>query len=146
MRKTGISIPDVAIVRKSNLSDKAEIIEQMQGAGAPPPDPTLEAKVKLIEAQTRKTDAETTTKNVEAMFSATSAANQIALMPSIAQPADQMLMSAGFKDANAAPGIPGMPPDAQGVPGIPENTSPNFPPRIPQPDSGINAGIEAGPQ
>ena len=146
MRKTGILIPDVAIVRKSNLSDKAEIIEQMQGAGAPPPDPTLEAKVKLIEAQTRKTDAETTTKNVEAMFSATSAANQIALMPSIAQPADQMLMSAGFKDANAAPGIPGMPPDAQGVPGLPENTSPNFPPRIPQPDSGINAGIEAGPQ
>ena len=144
MRDKGIAIPDAAIVRKSNLSDKAEIIEQMQGAGAPPPDPTIEAKVKLIEAQTKKTEAETTTKNVEAMFSATSSANQIALMPSIAAPADQMLMSAGFKDANAAPGIPEMQPDVQGVPGLPENTSPNFPPRIPQPDAEMNAGIEAG--
>ena len=117
-----------------------------KGIAIPAPDPTIEAKVKLIEAQTKKTEAETTVKNVEAMFSATSSANQIALMPSIAAPADQMLMSAGFKDANAAPGIPEMQPDVQGVPGLPENTSPNFPPRIPQPDSGINAGIEAGPQ
>ena len=143
MRKTGIAIPDTAIVRKSNLSDKAEIIEQMQGEGAPPPDPTIEAKVKLIEAQTRKTEAETTTKNVEGMFSATSAANQIALMPSIAPLADQMLLSAGFKDANAAPAIPGVPEGTQGVPGIPENTSPNFPPN---PDAGMLDGIEAGPQ
>jgi hypothetical protein len=141
MRKAGIQIPDPAVLRKSNLSDKAEIIEQMQGAGAPPPDPTIEAKVKLIQAQTRKTQAETTGKNVEAMFSATSAANQIALMPQIAVPADQMLASAGFQDANAAPGIPPVAQDAQGVEGLPENTSPNFPPN---PDAGINNGIEAG--
>ena len=141
MRKAGIQIPDTAVLRKSNLSDKAEIIEQMQGAGAPPPDPTIEAKVKLIQAQTRKTQAETTGKNVEAMFSATSAANQIALMPQIAVPADQMLASAGFQDANAAPGIPPVAQDTQGVEGLPENTSPNFPPN---PDVGINNGIEAG--
>ena len=93
-------------------------------------------------AQTRKTEAETTTKNVEGMFSATSAANQIALMPSIAPLADQMLLSAGFKDANAAPAIPGVPEGTQGVPGIPESTSPNFPPN---PDVGMLDGIEAGP-
>ena len=141
MRKEGIAIPDAAILRKSNLSDKAEIIEQMQGAGAPPPDPTIDAKVKLIEAQTRKTEAETTTKNVEGMFSATSAANQIALMPAIAPLADAMLLSAGFKDANAAPGIPGVPEGTPALEGLPQNTSPNFPPN---PDAGINAGIEAG--
>lgn len=143
MRTAGIAIPDTAVLRKSNLSDKAEIIEQMQGAGAPPPDPTIDAKVKLIEAQTLKTQAETTSKNVEAMYSATNAANQIALMPAIAQPADDMLMSAGFKDANASPGIPTMPEGVQGIADLPQNTSPNFPPN---PDVGITQGIEAGPQ
>jgi len=113
----------------------------MQGAGAPPPDPLMEAKAELLKAQTLKTKAETTTKNVEGMFSATSAANQIALMPSIAPMADAMLLSAGFVDANASPAIPSAPAGAQGIEGLPENTSPNFPPN---PDAGMNDGIEAG--
>jgi hypothetical protein len=141
MRKVGIAIPDTSVVRKSNMSDKAEIIEQMQGAGAPPPDPLMEAKAELLKAQTLKTKAETTTKNVEGMFSATSAANQIALMPSIAPMADAMLMSAGFVDANPAPAIPSVPIGAQGVEGLPENTSPNFPPN---PNVGMTDGIETG--
>lgn len=140
MRKVGIALPDTAIVRKSNLSDKSEIIEQMQGAGAPPPDPLTEAKAELLKAQTLKTQAETTTKNVEGMFSATSAANQIAMVPSIAPLADAMLLSAGFVDANAAPAIPEVPAGVQPV-AMPENTSPNFPPN---PGIGINTGIEAG--
>ncbi len=97
----------------------------------------------LIDAQVRKVIAETTTKNVEAMFSATSAGNQIALTPAIAPLADQMLLSAGFKDANGPTAIPSVPEGVQGVP-MPENTSPNFPPRTPEPDAGINAGIETG--
>lgn len=141
MLKAGIAIPGTAVVRKSNLSDKAEIIEQMQGAGTPPPDPLLEAKAALLKAQEAKTRAETTNKNVEGMFSATSAANQIAMMPSIAPMADAMLLSSGFEDANAPPGVPGVPAGAQGVAGLPENTSPNFPPN---PAAGINDGIEAG--
>lgn len=141
MRKVGIAIPDTAVIRKSNLSDKAEIIEQMQSAGAPPPDPLMEAKAALLQAQTAKTNAETTTKNVEGMFSATSAANQIAMMPQIAPMADAMLLSAGFEDANAPPGIPGVPAGVQGVEGMPENTSPNFPPN---PATGMNDGIETG--
>lgn len=141
MRKVGIAIPDTAVIRKSNLSDKAEIIEQMQSAGAPPPDPLMEAKAALLQAQTAKTKAETTTKNVEGMFSATSAANQIAMMPQIAPMADAMLLSAGFEDANAPPGIPGVPAGVQGVEGMPENTSPNFPPN---PATGMNDGIETG--
>ena len=54
--------------------------------------------------------------------------------------ADAMLLSAGFVDADAAPGIPGPPAGAQGVP-MPSNTSPNFPPN---PDVGLTEGIETG--
>lgn len=104
--------------------------------------PVEDAKAELIAAQTLKTKAETTTKNVEGMFSATSAANQIAMVPSIAPLADAMLMSAGFVDANAAPAIPPPPEGAEGVP-MPSNTSPNFPPN---PDVGMNDGIETGAQ
>jgi hypothetical protein len=110
--------------------------------------PVEEAKAKLIAAQTLKTAAETTTKNVEGMFSATSAANQIAMVPSIAPLADAMLLSAGFVDANAAPAIPEVPDGVQGVP-MPSNTSPNFPPQPgtpPNPDVGMDAGIETGAQ
>jgi hypothetical protein len=110
--------------------------------------PVEAAKADLIAAQTLKTKAETTTKNVEGMFSATSAANQIAMVPSIAPLADAMLLSAGFVDANAAPSIPEVPAGVQGVP-MQENTSPNFPPQPgtpPNPDVGMDAGIETGAQ
>ena len=140
MREKGIAIPDAAVIRKSNLSDKAEIIEQMQSAQAPQQDPLAEAKVELLKAQTRKTIADAVSKSVEGMFSATSAANQIAMQPAIAPMADQMLMSAGFQDANAAPAIPPADPGADPAP-MPSNTSPNFPPN---PDVGMNAGIETG--
>lgn len=107
--------------------------------------PVDEAKTKLLEAQTKKAAAETTQTNVTAMFSATSAAEQIAMNPAIAAPADGMLMSAGFVDANAAPGIPGIKPGMPVVDdGLPENTSPNFPPHLPGPDVGVDSGIETG--
>ena len=108
--------------------------------------PVEEAKAELIKSQTRKTDAEMATKNVEGMFSATSAGNLIAQNPAIAPVADQIWASAGGQDANAAPAIPGVQP---GVPSVPmaHNTSPNFPPN-PQhpenPDVGMDAGIETG--
>ncbi|MBK9693783.1 MAG: genomic island protein [Gemmatimonadetes bacterium] len=139
MRKNGIGIPETSVVRKSNLSDKAEIIEQMQNASAPQ-DPLAEAKKALMQAQTRKTDAEAVNKSVEGMFSATSAANQIAMQPSIAPVADQMLASAGFKDADAAPAIPNMPAGIESVP-MQENTNPLTPTN---PAVGMNEGIETG--
>ena len=119
-----------------------ERLAQIQAMQGPQSSPVDEAKVKLIEAQTLKAKADTTQTNVTAMFSATSAAQQIALNPAIAVPADNMLMSSGFVDANAAPGIPGIEPSAPVVDyGMPENTSPNFPPH---PDNGMNKGIESG--
>ncbi len=99
----------------------------------------IKAKTRLVDAQIQKTRAETTTKNVEGMFSATSAANQIALQPTIAPLADQLLKSAGFQDADLPPIVPEVAPGVQGVAGLPQNTSPNFPPN---PDVGMNAGIE----
>ena len=115
-------------------------MEQAQQALAKKTPPELiAAQVKLIEAQTQKARAETTTKNVEGMFSATSAANQIALQPTIAPLADQLLKSAGFQDADLPPIVPEVAPGTEGIVGLPENTSPNFPPN---PDAGMNAGIE----
>lgn len=139
MRDKGIAIPDVAVIRKSNLSDKAEIIEQMQAAQSPK-DPLAEAKAVLAQAQARLVDAQTVSERVGSMYSATTSANQIALQPTIAPMADQMLASAGFVDSNAAPVIPQATPGAEGV-DAPVNTSPLFPPN---PDVGIEAGIESG--
>ena len=102
--------------------------------------PVEEAKAGLIKAQTRLADATAVNKGVEGMFSATNAANQIALQPSIAPMADAMLLSAGFTDANAAPIIPNAPPGAKPI-DVPSNTSPNFPPN---PAVGMDAGIETG--
>ena len=141
MREKGIAIPDVAVIRKSNLSDKAEIIEQMQAAQAPQ-DPLAESKAALTMAQAELAKATAVTKSVEAMYSATTAANQIAMQPTIAPMADAMLLSAGFVDANAGPAIPNAQPGAMPAE-MPTNTSPNFPPN---PATGMNSGIETGQQ
>lgn len=97
----------------------------------------------LIDAQVRKTQAEAVNKGVEGMFSATQAASQIAAVPAVAPMADQMLNSAGFVDADAAPGIPNAPAGIV-VPPLPKNTSPMFPARPENPTIGINQGIEGG--
>lgn len=102
--------------------------------------PMDDAKTELIKAQTAKTAAESATKNVEGMFSATSAGNLIAQNPAIAPVADQIWLSAGGTDANAAPAIPGIQPGVEPL-DMPSNTSPNFPPN---PDTGMEAGIETG--
>lgn len=113
-----------------------EKLAQVQQQGNPVDD----AKAELIKAQTRKTDAERATKNVEGMFSATSAGNLIAQNPAIASVADQIWLSAGGEDADTAPAIPGVSPGV--VPAqIPENTHPNYPPN---PDTGMQSGIETG--
>lgn len=122
--------------------DKLKRIQQAQQPQQKD-DPTLEAKTRLIDAQVNKVVAETTSKNVESMFSATSAANQIALNPTIAPMTDKILGTAGMIDHDAAPFVP--PPSGveQGMDDLPENTSPNFPPN---PDRGMDAGIETGMQ
>ncbi|MDP3971315.1 MAG: hypothetical protein Q8P61_00185, partial [Candidatus Nanopelagicales bacterium] len=146
MRKEGVQIPDAFVIRHSNVTDKHELIAAMETAGGPPPDPLAEAKAGLMAAQTKKVAAETVAKQIEADFSATNAAMQIASVPQIAPMADQLLKSAGAVDADQPPIVGGPPAGAPAVaePAVPSNTSPNFPPRVPQPDVGLNTGIEGG--
>jgi len=118
----------------------------MQAMMAPqqaPPDPTIEAKVALINAQTEKTKAETVNKSVEGMYSATQAAQQLVMVPSIAPTADAMLKSAGFVDQDQGSIIP-QDVQPQEVPApMQENTNPMTPLN---PAVGIEQGIEGGEQ
>ena len=139
MRKEGIKIPDATVVRYSNLADKHDIMEQMQGSETV--DPTLEAKAKLLDAQARKADADTTARGVEAQYSAIQTAQVIATNPATSGLADALLKSAGYKDQDAGPIVPEapagmpMPTDA----GIPANTNPMTPAN---PGVGLMDGIE----
>lgn len=137
MKKAGIAIPDSVVVRYSNLADKQEILDNLNPA---PTDPTLEAKAKLLEAQTRKTDAETTSKSVEAQYSAIQTAQVIATTPATSGLADALLRSAGYQDQDLAPIVPQLPAGEQlAAAPIPTNTNPLTPAN---PGVGLNAGIE----
>jgi hypothetical protein len=144
MRKEGIAIPDATVIRYSNLSDKHEILEQMQ-KNQPAADPTLEAKARLLNAQADKTVTETAAKAVEAQFSAIQTAQVITQTPATAGLADSLLRSAGYVDKDAAPIVPEAP--AGAMPGLdmPTNTNPLTPLNPEQPMSaaeGMTAGIE----
>ena len=118
IRKAGIQVPDWAVIKHSSLSDKAEILTEMKQSQG---NPEIEAKVKLMDAQSRRTEAEidkvvadTVAKNVEAQFGATQTAQTIAAIPQTAPLADTLLRSGGYKDHDAAPIIP----NAQPVSGV----------------------------
>lgn len=138
MRNAGVKIPDATVIRYSALSDKHEIMEQIANQG-PPADPTVDAKVRLLDAQTRKTDADTVSKAVETQYSSIQTAQVIAAVPATAPLADKLLHSAGYQDHDAAPIIP----DAQAQPMeaavLPHNTNPLTPAN---PDVGVHQGIE----
>ncbi len=150
MREKGIAIPDATVIRYSNLTDKHEILGQMQGAGAPPPDPKAEAEAGLKAAQAQKTRAETEKVRAETvevrgrtMYSAMQSAQVVAAVPQTAEVADQLLGSQGFEDQDQGPAVAamtgGLPerPAPEGL--IPENTDPLTPT---SPAVGFEAGIE----
>jgi hypothetical protein len=148
MQQAGIVLPPDVVIRLSNLDDKYEIAKRMS---TPQADPKAEAeaemikaKIALLAAQRKLAIANATNTNVQALFGATNAGRTIASMPQVAPLADEIALSAGFEDANAAPVIPSVPGTVPGLMPAPvpqENTSPNFPP---QADSGVTAGIEGG--
>ena len=113
-------------------------------------------RAELNEATIKKIVAESVSRTIESIYSATQAGMQIATVPQVAPIADQLLRSAGFEDADTPPIVAppqGLPP---GQPGMIEpepepmeqpvdeyqpeqNTSPMFPPRatpdaVPTPD------------
>jgi len=153
MRKEGVGIPDQFIIKHSNVTDKAEMIEAIEATSQQQSDPLTDAKVELTKAQTRKTDAEAVNKGVEGMYSSVQSAQQIAMVPELAPMADQMYKSAGGVDHDAPPivagppnGMPVAPGDelAQAEQAAPTNTNPLTPAN---PAVGMNAGIEKpGPE
>lgn len=100
----------------------------------------LKQQQPLIDAQVSKVAAEAATKAVEGFFSATRAANEIALMPQLARAADQILGSAGMPDKDAVPLIAPVPAGVQHT-DLPQNTSPLLPAN---PDVGLKSGFESG--
>ncbi|MFM9922742.1 hypothetical protein VLK31_07110 [Variovorax sp. H27-G14] len=125
--------------------------EERAQQGQQPPDPLVEAKAGeataragLLTAQTKESEAKTATKNVEGMFSATQAGQNIAMNPSVAPVADAMWAAAG--GADATPQDPAIP--EANVPALPpeHNTNPLTPANPVSPAVGLNAGIEGGQQ
>ena len=137
MRKAGVRINDATMVRYSNLSDKQEILESLPG-DQPPADPTVEARVQLLNAQTRKTDAQATDVKVKTQYSGVQTAQVVAQIPATAALADGLLKSAGYVDQDAAPIVPSAP---GGLPTVdmPHNTDPMNPA---SPAVGASEGIE----
>ncbi|MFZ2981871.1 MAG: hypothetical protein WA085_12630 [Sphingobium sp.] len=143
MRKSGVNIPDSAIVMSSNLSKKQEVIKQMEGMGGKSPEETAlaEATTAKLVAEKGLVEATTVNKLVESTFSAMQAARVIAETPQTAGMADSLLKSAGFKDQDAAPIVP----DATGIPAPAVGPTPNTNPLTPaNPGVGLDAGIEGG--
>lgn len=115
-------------------------IEELQAKLAQKEDPELTAaKIRQIDAQALKTAAETVAKKVESIYSATNAAQLVATVPGVAGSADEILGSSGYEDMNAPPIVSEVNADVPPV-DLAKNTSPLFPPN---PDVGLNTGIEA---
>ncbi|WP_255577711.1 MULTISPECIES: genomic island protein [unclassified Acidovorax] len=137
MRKAGVRINDATMVRYSNLSDKAEILESLP-SDQRPPDPLAEARVQLLNAQTRKTDAQATDVKVKTQYSGVQTAQVVAQIPATAALADGLLKSAGYVDQDAGPIVPQAP---GGLPTVamPQSTDPMNPA---SPAVGASDGIE----
>lgn len=137
MRKAGVRINDATMVRYSNLSDKQEILESLPG-DQPPADPTVEARVRLLDAQTRKADVQATDVQVKSQYSAIQTAQVIAQTPATAVLADGLLKSAGAVDHDQGPIVPQAP---GGLPTVamPRSTDPMNPA---SPAVGASDGIE----
>lgn len=153
MRESGVAIPDDEVVRRSNLTNKHDLADRLANPGdggvtAVQQQMLLKkieeiaANIELTKAKRQKEIASATNTNIQAMFGATNAGKVIAMTPGVAPLADELMLSAGFEDHNAAPVIPQNTPKIEYVPAdVPKNTSPNFPP---QADRGVTAGIESG--
>lgn len=137
MLKAGAPIPPAILIRYSNLADKEEILASIEG-NKPPADPTLDARVRLLDAQTRKTDTQATDISVKTQYSGVQTAQVIAQTPATASLADGLLRSAGYVDRDQAPIVPQPSGDMQPL-ALPQNTDPLTPA---SPARGQEAGIE----
>ncbi len=146
-----------------DMPNKEEVLKSIQEVKSRP-DPELE-KIKAdqdfrerelvaryspekLQAEIAKIVAETVATGVASAFSAMQGGAQIAQMPQIAPIADSIMMSAGYQAPTPAgvdpnfpipQGVPHVQPGA--MPGVQNNTSPQFPP-VPQQAESPMQGIE----
>jgi hypothetical protein len=146
MRKDmGMPIPDAVVIKASNLADKSEIAEAMREQ-AGQADPAAEADAALKQANAKLAESRAVGENLKALYAAIQTAQAIVVTPQSAELADILAKSAGFKDQDSPPIVPGLavqpalpPPQHNG------DTTPLTPQAPASPVVGVNAGIEDAP-
>lgn len=147
MRKAGIQIPDATVIRYSGLSDKHEILGNMQGQSAPDPRAEAEAALKAaqaekVKAETELVHTETIAERGETLYSTMQSAQVVAGNTQITAAADQLLGTIGFEDQDASLYVEAPPAgasaEAVGM-DMPKNTDPMTPA---SPARGLMDGIE----
>ncbi len=140
--KAGVPLPPMAALRYSNLSDKHELMEQMNSAAAPQADPEKEAKARLLDAQARKVESDKSNTDMETLYSGVQTAQVLATVPGVAPLADELAQSVGVEDQNGGTIVPQLAEAAMSAPPeqiVPNNTDPLTPT---SPALGFQDGIE----
>ncbi len=145
LRNAGIGIPDKYVLGHSNISNKYEIIQEIENAQQSQPDPEVEANVELIKAKTDKVKAETVDTSIKSVYSAMQSAQIIESTPETSTLADSLLKSSGFVDKDMQPIVPNvngmMPSNLADNINQPVNTTPNQPAIPESPAVGYQKGI-----
>jgi hypothetical protein len=139
MRKEGIAIPDPVVVRYSTLSDKAELMQQMQAGQQ---DPVKDAMVILNQAKAELAKAQGFNQKIQALFASIRTAQIVEAAPQTAGIADAIAHAVGFQD-EGAPGGP-IPAPAPGTPAAPMPPTNTDPLSTGNANLGADAGIKGG--
>lgn len=146
MKKAGLNIPDSAAIKHSNLADKYEILAEMKAAQQQQPDPEVEAKVALLQAQTKKVVADTAEVGAGTVYTLTQAAMGLEQNVRLAKAIDSLGKSVGFQDMNggtiADGGMPAQDPTAQDPQA--QMGDPNV--QVPQGQPSVSNGMPQAPQ
>ena len=129
------------LCKGQRLDPKNFQLDEMQKQQRQQPDPTVEAKAKLLAAQARKADADATNIGMETLYSGVQTGQAISMNPAVSGLADGLARSAGFKDQDMAPIIPQAPAALEPVPPT-TNTNPMTPANPASPEVGVRDGIE----
>jgi hypothetical protein len=136
------------IAKSLDIDPEKAIPEQLpknQQPQQPEQDPLIAAKAELLKAQAAKTNtevakvvAETAATNIKTQFGGIQTAAQIAINPDLVTIGDSCLKSSGYVDANGG-SVAEVPEQALPVAndGVSNNTSPQFPANLPQPDQAV---------
>jgi len=129
------------LCKGQRLDPKNFQLDEMQKQQRQKPDPTVEAKAKLLSAQARKADSEATNTDMETLYSGVQTGQAISMNPAVSTLADGLARSVGFKDQDIAPIIPQAPAVLEPVPPL-SNTNPMTPANPASPEVGVRDGIE----